>query len=867
MNYLMKGKRSPKLSFDFNLKPKKNQIFFSTLVFRSKLIIKNDRKLSPTLKKIQANKNHILIKNYPKENKSNEDFDINDDKSTSNLTSTLISNEQNILKQNFTNHIITENNFDINISNKKRKSVNSLTNSLTRNDKTVNTISNNDNNNNNIKEIRRRYRHKQVKREICMSNTNNNNNIPNNKMKDNKLVKNNKLIDYKLNPREYKNKSITIPINKKISDNFLINQKQDKSLLDYFLLKNKIHKKTIQSNNIIENYKENKENIEINDNKSIYFIKRSKVNSKVKRIKFPPSNKIYNSKTNSKSKYINNGKKIIGNKYYKITLKEIKKKENEMKENNDIYFNENDLNENILSIKTEKNIEQNNRDSIINKVLHFKTECNGIFNQIKSNNKNNANNNSNLNEIQGNKKLKEKKESINSIINNENDKNNKEINIEENGDIKNIENIIKNNLDYNLNKRKFIMRKNDDNYLYQKLQKYNTHSTLNNDLILKTKIDSIIQKEKDESSINIKKDSSIPDNIDKQNSLTLNRDLMFTKKRFKSISLNLNKQPKKPQHLINNKNILYEIIESNKILQILYSFCEFDNNLLNKFCLLSKNIYKKIKPLIYQRISSIIFKYNENNNTKNKIKKYLMKNNSSLMKLSSTILHKKYTDLIFENNNKYDVDIRKDLTRTFPDNILFKYGNTYYNKLYHILTAYSNFNKNIGYIQGLNFLAANIIYFFEDEIDEFVFLDAIIHKFDFNKILDKNLNNNFFVKKLEKINLLLMKKLPKLNKFLSNIKLNFDFFITNWILTLFSDSIDTEYLTIIWDFMGIFGWKFFEYFVLNVFILCENSILNSTQNNLTYIKKNIFRNENFKKNFNNLIKDTVHSLINDEIII
>ena len=860
----MKGKKSPKLSFDFNLKPKKNQIFFSTLVFRSKLIIKNDRKLSPTLKKIQGNKNHIMIKNYPFENKVIEDFDINDDKSTSNLTSTLISNEQNIIKQNLTNHINTENNLDINTSNNKRKSINSLANSLNHTDKIFNT--NNHNVNNNIKEIRRRYRHKQVKREICMSNTNNNNNIPNNKMRDNKLVKNNKLIDYKLNPREYKNKSITIPINKKISDNFLINQKQDKSLLDYFLLKNKIHKKTIKSNNIIENYKENKENIEINDNKSIYFIKRSKVNSKVKRIKFPPSNKIYNSKTNSKSKYINNGKKIIGNKYYKITLKEIKKKENEMKENNDIYFNENDLNENILSIKTEKNIEQNNRDSIINKVLHFKTECNGIFNQIKSNNKNNANNNSNLNEIQGNKKLKEKKESINSIINNENDKNNKEINIEENGDIKNIENIIKNNLDYNLNKRKFIMRKNDDNYLYQKLQKYNTHSTLNNDLILKTKIDSIIQKEKDESSINIKKDSSIPDNIDKQNSLTLNRDLMFTKKRFKSISLNLNKQPKKPQHL-KNKNILYEIIENNKILQILYSFCEFDNNLLNKFCLLSKNIYKKIKPLIYQRISSIIFKYNENNNTKNKIKKYLMKNNSSLMKLSSTILHKKYTDLIFENNNKYDVDIRKDLTRTFPDNILFKYGNTYYNKLYHILTAYSNFNKNIGYIQGLNFLAANIIYFFEDEIDEFVFLDAIIHKFDFNKILDKNLNNNFFVKKLEKINLLLMKKLPKLNKFLSNIKLNFDFFITNWILTLFSDSIDTEYLTIIWDFMGIFGWKFFEYFVLNVFILCENSILNSTQNNLTYIKKNIFRNENFKKNFNNLIKDTVHSLINDEIII
>ena len=214
MNYLMKGKKSPKLSFDFNLKPKKNQIFFSTLVFRSKLIIKNDRKLSPTLKKIQGNKNHIMIKNYPFENKVIEDFDINDDKSTSNLTSTLISNEQNIIKQNLTNHINTENNLDINTSNNKRKSINSLANSLNHTDKIFNT--NNHNVNNNIKEIRRRYRHKQVKREICMSNTNNNNNIPNNKMKDNKLVKNNKLIDYKLNPRECKNKSITITIIKKL---------------------------------------------------------------------------------------------------------------------------------------------------------------------------------------------------------------------------------------------------------------------------------------------------------------------------------------------------------------------------------------------------------------------------------------------------------------------------------------------------------------------------------------------------------------------------------------------------------------------------------------------------------------------------
>jgi hypothetical protein len=112
-----------------------------------------------------------------------------------------------------------------------------------------------------------------------------------------------------------------------------------------------------------------------------------------------------------------------------------------------------------------------------------------------------------------------------------------------------------------------------------------------------------------------------------------------------------------------------------------------------------------------------------------------------------------------------------------------------------------------------------------------------------------------------------MKRLPKLNKFLSNIKLNFEFFTTNWILTLFSDSMDNEYLTIIWDYMTIFGWKFFEYFILNILILSENSILHLTQNILTSFKKNILRNENFKKNFHKLINETLQSLVNDEIIV
>ena len=76
--------------------------------------------------------------------------------------------------------------------------------------------------------------------------------------------------------------------------------------------------------------------------------------------------------------------------------------------------------------------------------------------------------------------------------------------------------------------------------------------------------------------------------------------------------------------------------------------------------------------------------------------------------MEDIIQHLFYNDFLFESN-KYDNEIKKDLARTFPDNILFKYGNIYYNKLYHILTAYANLNKKLVIIKELIIL--QLIYY------------------------------------------------------------------------------------------------------------------------------------------------------------
>ena len=295
---------------------------------------------------------------------------------------------------------------------------------------------------------------------------------------------------------------------------------------------------------------------------------------------------------------------------------------------------------------------------------------------------------------------------------------------------------------------------------------------------------------------------------------------------------------------------LEKIFSLENITEITINFC--DLNTLNKLCLLSKRNYQYIKPIIYKIIRNKVFNYNKstNNKYKNKIKNHLLKY-SNLSNVSKFLIEKKYKDLLFENNNIYDEQIKKDLTRTLPNNSSFQYGNHNYNKLYHLLTAYSNYNKNIGYVQGLNFLAANSIFAFEKEIDEFLFLDALIQKFKLEDFF--GVSNNLSIK-LEEISNFINKYIHKIKNYLGKLNLNYEFFLAGWVLTLFSNSMDNEYLFYIWDYMIIFGWDFFNCFVIAVLKKYEDDIILLPLNKLTFYMKNILRNKSFQIEFENIVK-------------
>ena len=236
---------------------------------------------------------------------------------------------------------------------------------------------------------------------------------------------------------------------------------------------------------------------------------------------------------------------------------------------------------------------------------------------------------------------------------------------------------------------------------------------------------------------------------------------------------------------------------------------------------------------------------------------------SSLSRLSPLILHKKYVDLLLEKNNNYDKEIQKDLTRTYPNNSTFKYGNPNYNKLYHLLTVYSLYNPKIGYAQGINFLVAHIIVLFEKEEDGFFFLDALLQKFEFEKLLGVE---NKLQNKLNNEGTYFKQYCQEIQNYLNSMHLGHEFFTANWMITLFSNAMDNRHLFIVWDFLIIYGWKFFIYFVFSVLNIYKESILEEEQNKLTFLMKNIFKNDLFEQKFQNIIEQTLELINKDKNI-
>ena len=300
------------------------------------------------------------------------------------------------------------------------------------------------------------------------------------------------------------------------------------------------------------------------------------------------------------------------------------------------------------------------------------------------------------------------------------------------------------------------------------------------------------------------------------------------------------------------KHLLINFLDNKSILRLSSTSTDFFRNTRNFFYLyfynnliIDKNNNKFINKILHSTKNFCSEKI------KNKIKKGEFK--SFYEKLSN------------KKNELYEELITKDIPRTIPGDISFSKGKNNYNKLYRILTCFSNYNKKIGYAQGINFIIANAIYLFNSEEEVFIFFEGFINLLKMDNFFGLG-NDKKMIYKLSEFNNILIKYIPDIIKFFNDKQVSHDFFTTKWILTLFSTSLERNYLAIIWCFMIIFKWKFVYSYIIQILKKYKNNIFSSTDNQLCHKMKNILNNKDFKNDFNEIIQNTMNFMKNNIVL-
>ena len=144
-----------------------------------------------------------------------------------------------------------------------------------------------------------------------------------------------------------------------------------------------------------------------------------------------------------------------------------------------------------------------------------------------------------------------------------------------------------------------------------------------------------------------------------------------------------------------------------------------------------------------------------------------------------------------------------DLKRTFSDTPEFLSQNPENQKyLSNILRSYAKRNVNIGYCQGMNYIAATLFRVLEDEEDTFwafcSLLESIIPLDYYSQMIEVIVDQKVFI-------YLLQRRKPFLFKHLNNLGMDFAIILFQWIIWVFSSQLNRIATETIWDFLMLEG--------------------------------------------------------------
>lgn len=140
--------------------------------------------------------------------------------------------------------------------------------------------------------------------------------------------------------------------------------------------------------------------------------------------------------------------------------------------------------------------------------------------------------------------------------------------------------------------------------------------------------------------------------------------------------------------------------------------------------------------------------------------------------------------------------IQLDISRTFPNLCIFQEGGPYFDILHSLLAAYVCYRPDVGYVQGMSFIAA-ILILNMDEVKAFMcfanLLNRPLHLAAFT------LNQSQMQAYYNAYNESFSYNLPKLHSHFEKSGLTPDLYLLDWIYTLFAKAMPLDIVCRVWD--------------------------------------------------------------------
>lgn len=140
--------------------------------------------------------------------------------------------------------------------------------------------------------------------------------------------------------------------------------------------------------------------------------------------------------------------------------------------------------------------------------------------------------------------------------------------------------------------------------------------------------------------------------------------------------------------------------------------------------------------------------------------------------------------------------IKLDISRTFPSLYIFQKGGPYHDLLHSVLGAYTCYRPDVGYVQGMSFIAAVLILNME-EADAFIAFANLLNKpcqMAFFRV-----DHDLMLKYFAAFEVFFEENLPTLFQHFQSNSLTPDFYLIDWIFTLYSKSLPLDVACRVWD--------------------------------------------------------------------